>query len=54
MDGKQVGTILTARQPPGFNPQEALFLQRTTQALIYASLGAMLVALVLGSCWRAR
>jgi signal transduction histidine kinase len=43
-----VGTILTARQPPGFNPQEAQFLQRTNEALIYAILGALLVALVIG------
>ena len=48
VDGKQVGTILTARQPAGFSPQEVQFLQRTTEALIYAILGAMLVALVMG------
>ena len=47
-DGVQVGTILMASQPLGFNPQEAQFLNRTTQALIYASLGALLVALVVG------
>jgi two-component system, OmpR family, sensor histidine kinase BaeS len=47
-DGVRVGTILVASQPPGFNPQEAQFLDRTTQALIYASLGALLVALVIG------
>ncbi len=47
-DEKQVGTILMARQPLGFNPQEALFLQRTSQALVFASLGAILVALVIG------
>ncbi|MCL4499251.1 MAG: penicillin-binding protein, partial [Chloroflexi bacterium] len=40
VDGKQVGTILTASEPPGFNPQEAQFLQRTNEALIYAMLGA--------------
>ena len=47
VNGQQVGTILTAQQPPGFNPQEARYLQRTTQALIYAGLGALLVALIL-------
>ncbi len=46
--GQQVGTILTASQPPAFNPQEAQFLQRTNQALTYAIFGALLVALVLG------
>ena len=48
VDGKQVGTILTASEPPGFNPQEAQFLQRTNEALIFAMLGALLVALVIG------
>ncbi len=47
-NGKQVGTILIARQPPGFNSQEALYLQRTNQALIYAILGALVVALIMG------
>jgi signal transduction histidine kinase len=37
-----------ARQPPGFNPQETLFLQRTNQALLFAILGALVVALVMG------
>ena len=48
VDGDQVGTILTARQRPGFNPQEAMFLRRTSEALIFAGLGALLVALILG------
>lgn len=48
VDGQQVGTILTANEPPGFNPQEAQFLQRTNEALIFAMLGALLVALAIG------
>ena len=48
VDGKPVGTILTAGQPPGLNPQEALFLQRTNQALLLAMGVALLVALVMG------
>jgi signal transduction histidine kinase len=48
VDGQQVGTILTANEPPGFNPQEAQFLQRTNEALIYAMVGALLVALAIG------
>jgi two-component system sensor histidine kinase BaeS len=43
-----VGTILTANEPPGFNPQEAQFLQRTNEALIFAMLGALLVTLAIG------
>lgn len=46
--GKQVGTIITARQTPGLNPEETLFLERTNHALLLASLAAVLVALVLG------
>jgi signal transduction histidine kinase len=48
VNGKQVGTILFPSQPPGFNPQESQYLQHTTTALIFASLGAVLVALLLG------
>ncbi len=48
VNGKQVGTILVAQQPPRFNSQEALFLRRTNQALIFALLGALPVALVIG------
>jgi signal transduction histidine kinase len=48
VDGQQVGTILTANEPPGFNPQEAQFLQRTNEALIFAMLGALLVTLAIG------
>jgi len=48
VEGKQVGTVLTAQEPPGFNPQEAQFLQRTTEALIFAGLGALIVALIMG------
>jgi signal transduction histidine kinase len=48
VNGVQVGTILVAHQPPGFNPQEAQYLQRTNEALIYAMLGALLAALVIG------
>jgi two-component system, OmpR family, sensor histidine kinase BaeS len=46
--GKVVGTIIMAHQPPGFNQQENMYLQRTNEALIYAMLGALVVALVIG------
>jgi signal transduction histidine kinase len=48
VDGKQVGTILPVNFNPGFNPEENLFLQRTTEALIYAVIGAMIFALLIG------
>jgi len=48
VNGKVVGTILRASQPPGFNPQETQFLQNTNNALIYAVAGSLLVALLLG------
>jgi two-component system, OmpR family, sensor histidine kinase BaeS len=48
VDGTQVGTLLTPPDRPRFNSEENLFLQRTNEALIYAVLGAMLVASALG------
>jgi signal transduction histidine kinase len=48
VDGQVVGTILTAANRPGLNPEEAAFLQRTYRALALASGGAVLVALVMG------
>jgi signal transduction histidine kinase len=48
VDGKQVGLIITAQRQPGFNAPENLFLQRTNQALIWASAGALLVSIVMG------
>ncbi|HOG46586.1 MAG TPA: ATP-binding protein [Anaerolineae bacterium] len=47
-DGKQVGTVLVARWAPGLNPEEALFLERTHQALLLAVTVAVLVALCIG------
>jgi signal transduction histidine kinase len=48
VNGEQVGTIFTTQQHFGFNPQEAQFLQRTTEALIFAIVIAMLVAVLMG------
>ncbi len=48
VDGAVVGTILTAPQRPGLSPEESAFLQRTDNALLVASGGAVLVALVMG------
>jgi len=48
LNGEHIGTILNPPLRPRFNPAEDLFLQRTTEALIYAVLGAMGVALLIG------
>ncbi len=47
VNGKPVGTILDANAPPPFNPEENLFLQRTTDALMLAMGGSLLVALIM-------
>jgi signal transduction histidine kinase len=47
VNGFQVGTILDANAPLPFNPEENLFLQRTTDALLLAMGGALLVALIM-------
>ncbi len=43
-----MGTLVTASRLPGYNPAEALFLQRTNQALVLAIMAALLVALLVG------
>ena len=48
VDGKMVGTILTAPSPPGLTPQETAYLQRTNLALLLAGAGAVVVALLVG------
>jgi len=53
VDGVQVGTVLTAEARPGLNPEEVAYLQRTNSALLLASGGAMIVALLMGM-WLAR
>jgi two-component system, OmpR family, sensor histidine kinase BaeS len=47
LNGEQVGTILDANAPPPFNPEENLFIQRTTDALFLAMGGALVVALIM-------
>jgi len=48
LDGQGVGVILTANLPPGFNPEEYMFLERSNRALLFALGGALIVALALG------
>lgn len=49
VDGERVGTVLTAPWVPGLSQAEALFLERTNEALLLAVGVAVLVALVIGS-----
>jgi signal transduction histidine kinase len=48
-NGKQVGTVLVIGNPPPLGPLESQYLNGTNQALLYAALGAALVALALGT-----
>ncbi|NPV74995.1 MAG: HAMP domain-containing protein [Anaerolineae bacterium] len=48
VNNQRVGVILTASGLPNFNPEEALFLERTNRALMLGILGALLAALVMG------
>jgi two-component system sensor histidine kinase BaeS len=49
VDGQVVGTILTAQGPPGLSPEETAYLQRANLALLLASGGAVLIALIVGA-----
>ncbi|NMB57663.1 MAG: HAMP domain-containing protein [Chloroflexi bacterium] len=49
VNGKEVGTILTARHISRFSPEEALFLERTNQALLISIFTGLLVAVVIGT-----
>jgi signal transduction histidine kinase len=48
VDGKIVGTILSPPQPVNLSPEEQAYLERTNRALWLASIGAVLVALIVG------
>lgn len=49
VNGRQVGTVLSLGSPPPLGGLELQYLNRTNQALLYAALGAALVALALGT-----
>jgi signal transduction histidine kinase len=49
VSGKQVGTVLVIGSPPPLGGLELQYLNRTNQALLYAALGAALLALGLGT-----
>lgn len=48
IDGQQVGTVLVFAPPPGPDPREQGYLDRTTQALLVGGVGAGAVALLVG------
>ena len=48
IDGQVVGTVLTTSEPPELNARETLFLMRINRALLYAAVGATVIALALG------
>jgi two-component system, OmpR family, sensor histidine kinase BaeS len=48
VNGKQVGSVLILGSPPPLGYLESQYFNRTNQALLYAALGAALVALALG------
>jgi signal transduction histidine kinase len=49
VNGQVVGTVLTTGSAPAMSPRERIFLTRTRQALVYAALGATVIALFLGA-----
>lgn len=48
VDGERVGILLTVNSLPGYNAAETQFLRRTNQALVLATAGALIVALLVG------
>ena len=48
VDGKQVGTALVALPPPGPDPRQQSYLDRTNQALLIGGIGAAAAALLIG------
>ncbi len=48
IDGQSVGTVLLAAPPPGPDPRQQQYLDRTNQALLIGAVGAGAVALLVG------
>lgn len=48
VDGRQVGTLIPAERPPWLGPDEQLYLDRTDRALGLGSIGAIVLALLVG------
>ncbi len=49
VSGQQVGTIVDSNRQPSLDPEESLYLQRTNQALLFAVLGALALAFLVGT-----
>jgi signal transduction histidine kinase len=48
LDDKLIGTLLLPSVLPSFLPEEQVFIARTNQALVFAILGATVIALIMG------
>ncbi len=48
VNGQKVGTLLSGNPPPGLDPREQQYFQRTNIALVLGALGASLAALLVG------
>jgi len=48
VNGERVGTLVMGQIPPGKNPREREFLQRTNMMLVFSAFGASIVALLIG------
>jgi two-component system sensor histidine kinase BaeS len=48
VNNKLVGRVVTLNHAPAMDPREQLYIDRTNQALLFSTLGAALIALLLG------
>lgn len=48
VNGKRVGTLLSIDRKPTFTPEESLFIEKSNQALLLGTLGAVLLAMIVG------
>lgn len=48
VDGKRVGTVLRVQRLPVYSAAEQLFLEKTNRALLFALIGAAIVAILVG------
>lgn len=48
VDGKKVGTLLAVNRLPEYNPAEELYLRYSNRALLFAILGSLLIAGLIG------
>jgi len=48
IDGQVVGSVIATGEPPPLDKRETSYLERTNRVLLYAGLGAAVIALILG------